>query len=382
MVAFALGPMTRALDMGDVHNMAGHCSEYIFPALLAAVGLKESTTGKDFITAFVVGSEVLIRIGEASRALTLIENGIEHGGHYIFGVVAAVGKLLGLSLEQLQNALGLAKAMTQPHDILMYSEACHVPRVHHGFVCQDGVNICLLAEKGITGPHNVLLGPRGYLNLHDKAGSDPEKLTEGLGREWRIPNTEIKPFASCKCTHTAITGILSIMEENAITVEEISQIDIEEGSLNCGSVVYPKEEKWNPVTVAECQFSLPYAVAVATLDGNVGVGSYTDEMRERKDIRNLMGKITATEDKDLPRWAARVKVKLNDGRNLATEVLNVKGSANHPFPKDDLIEKFKSMVPYSAYQLSDSIVDSLINTIMKLEKNDDIGANIIAPLVP
>lgn len=382
MAAFAVGPMTRALDMGDVHTMAGHCSEYLFPAMLAAAGLKDSVTGKEFITAYVVGSEVLIRIGEASRALTLIEMGIEHGGHYIFGAVSAVGKLLGLSLEQLQNAMGLAKAMTQPHDILMYSEACHVPRVHHGFVCQDAVNVCLLAQKGITGPHEVLLGPRGYLNLHDKAGSDPEKLTAGLGKDWRVTGTEMKPYASCKCTHTAISGIITILEENKLTVEEIKQIDLEEGSLNCGSVVYPKAEKWNPVTVAECQFSLPYAVATAALDKNVGVGSYTEDLRTRKRVRELMTRIAATEDKALPRWACRISVELKDGRKLAKEVLHVKGSVQKPFTKEDLIEKFKSMIPFSAYPLRDATVDALIASVLGFEKIDDVIKTIVLPLTP
>ena len=56
MAAFAIGPMTRALDMGDI-SPGGHNSEYVFPALLAATGLKDKVSGKEFLTAFAVGDQ-------------------------------------------------------------------------------------------------------------------------------------------------------------------------------------------------------------------------------------------------------------------------------------------------------------------------------------
>ena len=67
--AFAIGPMTRAMDMGDAHQEGGHSSEYIFPALLAATGLRDRVSGKDFITSFIVGSEILVRIGIAFKVV-------------------------------------------------------------------------------------------------------------------------------------------------------------------------------------------------------------------------------------------------------------------------------------------------------------------------
>jgi 2-methylcitrate dehydratase PrpD len=60
--------------------------------------LREGVSGKEFITAFSVGQEVMIRIGMAFRG---VSKGWSHGrelGHFIFGATASVGKLLGLSL--------------------------------------------------------------------------------------------------------------------------------------------------------------------------------------------------------------------------------------------------------------------------------------------
>jgi len=364
MAAFALGPMSRAIDMGDVHEKAGHSSEYVFPALLAATGLKDKITGKEFITAFVVGEEVLVRIGEAGKSMALAEKGTDHGGNYIFGSVAAVGKLLELSSEELENAMGMAVAMTQPHDMLMYAEACHMPRIHHGFICQDAINVCLLAKRGITGPHSIMLGPKGYLSMYDRVGTDPDKLTIGLGEDWRMTTTMLKPYASCKCTHTTNDGIIALMEENKFSAEDIDGIHCDESSINWGVVGEPRDAKWNPHTTPECQFSLPYNVATAIFDKRVFLDSYTEEAKTRDSVRDMMTKITADEDKELPPWAARVTVTLKDGRKLTKEVIYVKGHVKNPFTLEELITKFKWMIPYSAYKLTDATVNSLIETVL------------------
>ena len=160
---FAIGPMTRAMDCGPVHDGGGHCSEYVFPPLLAATGLKSTVNGKEFITAFTLGMEVLIRIG---LAYNLMGGGLRlsrYVGNPIFGCVAAVGKLLGLSLDELENSQGIALEMTQPHMQLMYQKATLIVRVHHGFVAQDAINACLLAKRGITGPRDGILDePMGF----------------------------------------------------------------------------------------------------------------------------------------------------------------------------------------------------------------------------
>jgi 2-methylcitrate dehydratase PrpD len=184
----ALGPMARALELAGGHYEGGHSTEYIVPAILAATGLKPGVTGKEFITSFVVGEEMLIRIGMAFKQVSQgIPNGYQ-GGHYLFGCIASVGKLLGLNFDDLENAEGIGRGMTQPHDSAMYDPPTLMIRVHHGFICQDAINACLLAQAGITGPRggvsNVLTGPRGYLAIA-KWQTDPDALTKELGDRWK-----------------------------------------------------------------------------------------------------------------------------------------------------------------------------------------------------
>ena len=381
MAAFAIGPMTRAIDMGDVHEIAAHTSEYVFPALLGAMGLRESVTGKEFITAFVVGEEVILRVGEAFREVEINTKGVG-SGYAIFGPVAAVGKLLELNLEELKNAMGMAVGMTQPHNMLLYSQACHMPRVHHGFIAQDSINICLLAKRGVTGPHNIMLGPRGYSRMFDRVIGDPDKLTLDLGLDWRFLSTMMKPYPSCKCTHAACDGIIALMDEHDFGAKDIDRIEVDVSSINYAIACEPKELKWNPMTTPECQFSLPYTMAVAALDGRVFLDSYTQEVKTRKDVRELMTKIAASEEKKLLPFSSRVNVILNDGRKVIKEVQIVKGHPKNPFTLEELVAKFKQMIPYSAYHIPEETVNSIIERILKLEKIDDVVEALIVPLTP
>jgi len=379
----AIGPMSRAMDLGDVHEEAAHSSEYTIPALLAATGLKEKVTGKEFITAYVVGQEVLIRIGMAFRALSGAIIAQRGHGHCMFGAVAATGKLLGLSLEELENAQGIAREMTQPQDSAMFHPATLIVRVHHGFVAQDAINACLLARKGITGPRNeVLTGPRGYLDFATTWETNPAALTDGLGEKWEMTNTMMKPYSACKCTHTAISGILDQMREHNFKADGIADIHIDESSINWAIVCEPTGEKWHPQTEAACQFSLPYTVATAAYTEDIFLDSYTQQARTRPDIRDLMTRITAREDPALPMWAARLHTTLKDGRKFSKEYVYIKGHPRNPFTDEDLIDKLKKCAPYSAYKLSDEVVDSVIKSILNLEKSDDVVNDIILPLTP
>jgi len=383
--ALAIGPMARAMDMGDGHDEAGHASEFTFPALLAATGLRNRVSGKEFITAFVVGQEMLVRIGAAFR---FISQGVPRGrgaGHAIFGAVAAVGKLLGLNFDETEHAEGIARGMTQPHDMAMYEPPTLMIRVYHGFLCQDAINACLLAQRGITGPRgghsDVLLGPKGYLAFASWE-TDPMALTEGIGSRWEMLNVMMKQYPACKCTHTSIDGLLDQMKRHRFSVEDIDHIDLDESWVNWRTVCTPEDLRRNPHTVAECQFSLPYVVATAAYDRDIFLSSYSPEARTRQDIREFMNRIGIKEDRTLPPLGARVSITLKNGKIYSDEYLVIKGDPSKPFTDEDLIKKFRKCSVYSAYELGSGAVDSLIETLLNLEKVDDVVSQLLYPVTP
>ncbi|MBV6759889.1 MmgE/PrpD family protein [Rhodococcus opacus] len=380
--ALAIGPMPRAMDCGDLHEEAGHISEYIVASLLAATGLRPDVTGKEFLTALVVGQETLIRVGSAYKVISTAVKSHDCGGHYIFGAVAAVGKLLGFSQDLLENAQGIARTMTQPHTMAIYAPATLMVRVHHGLVCQSAITACLLAEKGITGPRReVLTGPNGYLRTA-RWETDPELLTRDLGERWETTNITTKGYSACYFSHSSIDGILDQMRTHDFGPDDIATVHVDVSTSGWRAVCEPTDVKWHPHTVPECQFSLPYAVATAAIDKSVFVQSYTDEARQRQDVRELMSRISAAEDPSVSDWGARLTTTLRDGRKITTEHVYVKGHPNNPFSEQDFVDKFRKCVPYSVHPLDEQVVDTMIHDVLYLDKVDDVVASLLLPLTP
>ena len=380
---FAIGPMSRAMDFGDLNMVAGHCSEYILPALLAATGLKEKVSGEEFITAFVLGSEVLMRIGLFAKPGKSMSVGRE-GGHYIFGCVAAVGKLLGLSQDELEDAQGIASEMTQPHSILMYNPPTLTIRLHHGFICQDAINACLLAQRGFTGPRNgVLSDHRGYSGFASWE-TDIAEVTKELGKEWRMTDLIMKRYPIAGSALTPIDGIIEQSKGYGFSGADIDRIDLFVDSKLAGRVARPgaRQAQWHPQSVHDCQFSVPFGLATAAYTGDVFLDSYTEEARSRNDVRDLMARITIEGEGTLPPYAVRINTTLKNGEKFSSEYLYPKGHPKNPLTEEDLVEKFNKCARYSAFQVSASVADSVSNAILQLEKTEDVVASIIAPLTP
>ncbi|ALX16928.1 2-methylcitrate dehydratase [Burkholderia cepacia JBK9] len=380
--ALALGPMPRAMDCGDLHEEAGHVTEYVVPTLLAATGLRGKVSGKEFLAAMAVGQEILVRLGTAYKVINRAIKHHECGGHYIFGAVAAVGKLLGLTQEQLENAQGIARTMTQPNTMGIYSPATLMVRMHHGLVSQAAITCCQLAQRGITGPRaEVLTGPKGYLSTA-RWETDPDFILHALGEHWEMENIITKGYSACYFSHSSIDAIRELMKAHRFGAADIAGIHIETSTPSWRAVCEPQEKKWHPVTVPECQFSLPYVVAIAAFDDKVFLESYSEDARARPEVRELMTRITAEENPDVSDWGARLAVTLRDGRVLKQECVYVKGHPRNPFTEEDFVAKFRLCVPYAAIELSKQTVDNMIGDILHLDEVDDVAAVLLDPLVP
>ncbi|NLO21959.1 MAG: MmgE/PrpD family protein [Syntrophomonadaceae bacterium] len=383
--AFALGPAARATDLGDCHEEAGHSAEYTLPALIAAAGLKPGVSGQQLLLSFILGQEILIRTGKAYHCVSCEQNSGSQGGHYIFGPVVAVGKLLGLNSSQLRTALGMAKSMTQPYDMSMYTPANFMISLHHGFIAQDAVNICLLAQKDLIREYSqIFTGPRGFYSLFARADNDIalSMISDGIGQRWEMTKTTLKPYPSCNCTHTSITGILDQMGQYGFSYSDIAAIHLDESQINWTIVAQPYDIKWNPRSITECQFSLPYTVAAAAYDGDFFLDAYIEEKRFNRDIRELMRKITVKMDMDLPAYSAIVTTKLKNGMTHSGKYLTVKGHPEDPFTDEELIIKFKKCSLYSLHPLPESTINTVIERILSLEQIEDIGHEILLPLTP
>lgn len=385
MAAFANGVMARAIDMGDVHEQGGHVTEWIVPTLLSTLGItKKKTTGKDFITAYIVAAELGIRHNACLNNCLHASVGMpgeSHGGLYC---AASVSKLLGSNVEQTWNALGIAYSVHSMSEMQKYAEGTQMARLQHAFAGDTGIKAALLAQRGVTGPKGIYLGvPGGSLRHIEWDDVDPNILTDDLGKKWMYSDgLSMKPYSSCKFTHSFIAAMTTLMSKNKIDYRQIADIHCI-GSEGARMTIEPAEAKWNPSCTAEACFSTPYTVAHAAINGNVFLDAFSNTAINRTETRELMKKVRVDADSGIKTQfdGFTVEVTLQNGQKYSETNQYVLGHTKNPMSWDDLKGKFWNCVPYSAVPLPKEKFQAALDLCINLDESKDMG-DLVKALTP
>ena len=301
------GSASHALDYDDsLKQFLGHPSVTLFPGLLALAEWNEKK-GKDFLTAYIIGFQAGTAIA-ASAGM----------GHYMSGwhatstighLASAAGcaRLLGLDEQQAVHALGIAG-----------TQACGLKRVfgsmckpfHAGRSSQAGLMAALLAEDGFNSADDILEGPLGFFQV--LGGQADSEVIGTLGRKWDLENLAQKYHASCHATHSPIEGVLSILEKEGLSGDDIMSIKINSSRLSLDAA-----GNLEPKTGLEGKFSIPYCVANAVLRNHTGMQAFTDEKVHDPGIREFMKKIDLSLDENMQALEATVVVKTVEGEEYS-----------------------------------------------------------------
>lgn len=374
--AFANGVMARAIDMGDVHDLSGHIYENVVPTLLSCVGMeKKMPTGRDFLIATIVGAEVSVRTAAAIALTTHTALGVPGEFHFSMTGAAAVARLRGLSVEDTWTAMGMTYSVHAMQELQKYAEGTQMARAQHCFASHTAVAATLMAQRGVTAPHGIFLGvPGGILRHLPYDDFDPDYLTGyGLGKQWLAVETSLKPYSSCKYTHSWIYGMALLRKKHKFAAEDIAAIHLT-GSVGATMTVEPHAAKWNPQTVGEACFSAPYAVATAAIKGTLFLDDLAPQELQRADKRELMKKVTASIDPDIktPFDGYTVEVTLKNGTKLRQVSPFVLGHPKNPMSWDDVTEKYWRCVPFSATQISKAKFQRAVDICKDMEKVQDM----------
>ncbi|MCW4012145.1 MAG: MmgE/PrpD family protein [Candidatus Bathyarchaeota archaeon] len=223
--ALANGTMAHGIDADDsgARPSWAHPGACIIPAAFAAAEA-ENVTGEELITALVAGYEISCRVDSA------VYPGLRNRGFHATGVigtigaVAAAGKILGLNMEQMINAFGLAGIQAAGLEEWLTAGDMS-KRLHAGKAAMNGLLAALLAREGYTGPASVFEGKYGLLNTHAEEYY-PERLTEGLGSEYKLLKCKFKPYACCHELCPPIRMTMELKEKHGIKPEDVEKIRI------------------------------------------------------------------------------------------------------------------------------------------------------------
>lgn len=340
MAAFANGTMVRYLDYNDTYlsKEPAHPSDNIAPAL--AVAEAQHATGRDLITAIVVGYEVQCRLCDAA---SLRARGWDHVTYGAFSSALVAAKLLKLTPDQTRHALGLAGVanvalrQTRVGELSMWKASAFAN------VARNGIFAALLAREGMSGPAPIFEGEKGFLRLvsgHFELGP-----LAGRNGAFKILDTYIKFYPAEYHAQSAIDAVLGL--RSRIPIKEITSVQVKTFDAAV-EIIGSGPEKWRPKTRETADHSLPYCVAVALMDGEVGMTQFSDRRIADLRLHRLMEKIQVVADPWLNNQypAAMpnlIEITLKDGNRHTKRVDYPRGHPKNPMTDAEVEEKFSGL---------------------------------------
>ena len=301
--AFANGELISALDNDP--GVSGHVPPFVIPPAMA-LAERARTSGSELILAALIGCEVGSRIvksipGQRSAVYPILKGTDKDGKSArdyswactIIGAAAAAGKVLGLDVDQMEDAFGLAAHMCPAPG--WASQSLSPPVGMHkfdmaGWIAQAGVIAALLAERGYTGQKSVLDGEHGFWWFYGAVACDLNSIVRDIGKEWNTLGWVAKKFPICGAMGASLGAFLEILEEEKINPDEIETIAVKIDPL----FDLPMWRNKEVITCVDAQFSIAYPFAVAAyypLPEGLGPKWQTPEVIKDMRVRRMMEKV-------------------------------------------------------------------------------------------
>lgn len=339
LTAFIHGIMGHAIDYDDVFPpLRGHPSLLVYASILS-VAEYEKLSGKEIILSFLLGTEVMAKIGMSLNPSHYLKGWHSTSTIGVIGSAVAVGKLYGFDKEKFNTLIGLVSSMMSG---IRKNFGTMTKSLHVGNAARTGVEAAQLVRKGFTASHTTFNFPEGVIELY--SDEKHEQKWEGTyGSPWSIltPGFHIKKYPCCYATHRFIDGIYDITSNNNFDIDEIQKIECIGSEGSFAPLIDHVPERG-----LEGKFSLEYVVSSALIDGTIDFDNFTNEKLNRNSIKKLMQKVEIKED-------VLIKENRSAGINgciiinihlknkiMKTQIVDGRGSAKNPLSENELKEKF------------------------------------------
>lgn len=380
LAALANGAMAHALDFEDAYDGAPlHPNAAVIPAALAAAEMRGGVDGRTLLTALAVGCDLTCRIG------LCLKTPMENFGWYpppmfsAFGATAAAAKVLGLSAEQIVDALSLTLCQSVCSGEIKYSAQSHIRAVRDAFGAQAAVLSADLARRGVRGFDAPFEGKAGFFALYAAGDYDADVLTGDLGARFLGEDVSFKFWPSCRGTHAFIEAALALRAEG-VGAADIERLDLS-GIPMLTMLIEPQAQKRAPATAIDAKFSLPFTVGTAFVHGAVTLDSFSPEARGAPAVLALaaLTNFAPRTDWGPDKTAGGVlTATLRDGRVLTREIAHAFGHPNNPMGRDALIAKFHQCADRAAHPWPTARRTRVIDAIFALEHQADAARALLS----
>jgi len=366
--AFINGMTSAALDYDALgRNSPVHVNVTVLPAAFA-VAERRRATGRDFLAALVIGSDVMCRMGASASHP-------HRGWSYtsvlgVFGAAAAAARLLGLDTVATRHAIGLAfiqASGTQQANV----EPSLTKRMLSAFAARGGVYAAMLAERGITAPNEVIEGKFGLYRLYQDGNAD--QLLDGLGTRFDNVDLTIKKYPSCGCNHTAIEATVKLVEQYDLEPDDVTSIKVTVPPYTYRIVGGPYDPSGDAQVAA--QFNIRYSIACALVRRRLGLAEIQAPAARDPSIAAHIGKVSAEVDPALSgeRGPVVLAMRTRTHGDISCRVDHVPGSVEAPLAEAEIDGKFRECLGLGVRPLDRARIDALCARIKEIEQFPDMS---------
>lgn len=350
--AFVNSAMAHALDFDSVHKPSSlHLMVLLLPAALAAAQAAESS-GKEFLAGIILGQEVACRIG------TCFQEAEPEGGYpgqgflpssVVGGIggVAAVCRLMEMTVEQTVNAMGINYAQASGNRQALFDKTL-VKRIQPALAARSALWSAALARRGMTGSANIIEGKAGLFSIYRNVEPPPPaKLTEPRDF-FEIERDSVKRYPVCGQA-IADAGVC-LGKKHTFKPRDMEFVEIYMGGVTEGLTT--AEFEIGDFPQVNAQFTSRYAVALGLLRGRIGLREISDEqiIKDREAARLAREIVLCSRMENIPpgRSADKgVRVKTVDGRTHTCFRSDSESFGPGSMSMDDVVNKFYSCAEFS-----------------------------------
>lgn len=330
----------HALELDDGQRFAMiHLGASIISAIKAAAD-ENDISDEQLKTGIIIGYEAACRVAIA------MQPSHKNRGYHTAGTCGTIGCAVGvafaLGMDKTQMKRVLTSAAGSAAGMLEIQEQkSEIKPYNVGRAAMDGLAAAYMGWTDYETPDDIFGGERGFFKTFSDQW-DLEKLV-GVADYFEIERIYVKPYASCRHSHSAVEAAIKL--HDGLAVDQIERIEVRTYKLGVKG-----HDHTDIQGIASAKLSTPYAVAAGLLYGRADLSVF--EPLDEK-IITLAQKVKVSEEPALTaespkKRIAIVTVSLNDRTEQTSRVDYAKGDPENPMTEEELAEKKRLLLAYTA----------------------------------
>jgi 2-methylcitrate dehydratase PrpD len=349
--ALLYGIASHILDYDDVSMLSVcHPSAPVLSALLA-LAPSVKPTGAELVDAFAIGTEVLIRLGQAMGFRHYMLGFHATGTFGAVGAAAACARLLKFDRVHAGHSISIAASMSSG---IQKNFGSMVKSLHVGIAASNGLRAVRLAQSGVEGARDAIEG-KGYLFAYSGGETEAWRDSLFLGAPFAMvePGFEQKRYPCCYMLHRMIQATLNLVRETGVKLDDVASARVDMPKGGTKPLIHPF-----PKSGLNALFSGPHAIVAGLADGRIDLSSFNDEAVMRPNIQSRLRDVQVIESADdLPAGMTigdapvTVTLMLTNGSSLAHTIKVSPGSKGDPLTPAQLEAKWTDCLERGAAYL-------------------------------